>query len=119
MGSPVVPVPQLVPLIASMIAASNQAVARFDITPDASNYLDRNYVATGNLQIPVVSVHNLWDPLVPYPIHEPPFAQAVSDAGLSSMLTRQAVPNYGHCNFSTPLVLDSFKTLVAKVNPAS
>ena len=119
MGTPVVPVPQLVPVIAAMIAASNQTVARFDITPDASNYLDRNYVPTGDLQIPVVSVHNLWDPLVPYPIHEPPFAQAVTDAGSSSMLLAQAVPNYGHCNFSTTVVLDAFKTLVASVNPTS
>jgi len=119
MGTPVAPVPQLIPVIAAMIAASNQTVARFDITPDASNYLDRNYVPTGDLQIPVVSVHNLWDPLVPYPIHEPPFAQAVTDAGSSSMLLAQAVPNYGHCNFSTTVVLDAFKTLVASVNPTS
>lgn len=119
MGTPVAPVPQLVPIIASMIAASNQTVARFDITPDAANYLDKYYVPSGNLPIPVVSVHNLWDPLVPYPIHEPPFAQAVTDAGSSAMLTSQAVPNYGHCNFPTSLVLDSFKKLVDKVNPTS
>jgi hypothetical protein len=102
-----------------MIAASNQTVARFDITPDASNYLERNYVPDGNLQIPVVSVHNLWDPLVPYPIHEPPFAQAVADAGSSPMLIQQAVPNYGHCNFPTSVVLDSFKRLTNRVNPES
>jgi pimeloyl-ACP methyl ester carboxylesterase len=119
MGTPVAPVPQLVPVIAAMIAASNQTVARYDITPDASNYLDRNYVPSGNLQIPVVSVHNLWDPLVPYPIHEPPFAQAVTDAGSSAMLTRQAVPAYGHCSFPTAIVLDSFRTLVTRVNPTS
>jgi pimeloyl-ACP methyl ester carboxylesterase len=119
MGTPVVPAPQLVPLIASMITASNQRVARFDITPDASNYLERNYVPTGSLQIPVVSVHNLWDPLVPYPIHEPPFVQAVSDAGSSAMLIPQAVPNYGHCNFPTNVVLDSFKKLTDRVNTGS
>ncbi|MGH9423455.1 MAG: hypothetical protein ACRD3J_26005, partial [Thermoanaerobaculia bacterium] len=119
MGTPVAPVPQLVPLIQSMIAASNQTVARFDITPDAANYLEKYYVPSGTLPIPVVSVHNLWDPLVPYPIHEPPFAKAVADAGYSAMLTAQAVPNYGHCNFTTAVVLNSFNTLVAKVNPTT
>ena len=119
MGTPVAPAPQLVPLIASMIAASNQSVARFDITPDAANYLEKYYVPTGDLQIPVVSVHNLWDPLVPYPIHEPPFAKAVTDAGSSAMLVQRAVANYGHCNFLTSVVLDGFTTLVAKVNPTS
>jgi pimeloyl-ACP methyl ester carboxylesterase len=119
MGTPVSPAPQLVPLIASMIAASNQTVARFDITPDAANYLEKYYVPSGNLPIPVVSVHNLWDPLVPYPIHEPAFGKAVSDAGSSAMLIQQAVPNYGHCNFLTSVVLDGFKALVAKVNPTS
>jgi hypothetical protein len=119
MGTPVSPAPQLVPLIASMISASNQTVARFDITPDASNYLERNYVPAGNLQIPVVSVHNLWDPLVPYPIHEPAFAQAIANAGSSPMLIQQAVPNYGHCNFPTSVVLDSFKKLTDRVNPES
>jgi len=119
MGTPVVPAAQLVPLIASMIAGSNQTVARFDITPDAINYLENNYVPAGTLPIPVVSVHNLWDPLVPFPIHEPPFGQAVADAGSSAMLIQQAVPNYGHCNFPTSVVLDSFRKLTDRVNPGT
>src|SRR5205085_12395387 len=73
-GPPALPFPQLESVIASMIAASNVAVTRYDITPDARNYLNKYYAPTGDLQIPVVSVHNLWDPLVPF-LHEPALAQ--------------------------------------------
>ena len=82
MGTPAVPSPALIPLVQALIAGSNQSVTRYDITPDAQNYLERNYVPTGNLSIPVVSVHNLWDYLVPS-FHEPAFAGFVSAAGAS------------------------------------
>jgi pimeloyl-ACP methyl ester carboxylesterase len=110
MGTPAVPVPALIPLIQGMIAASNQGVMRYDITPDAQNYLEKYYVPTGGLKIPVVSVHNFWDPLVPF-FHEPAFAKITASAGASGMLLQRGVPNYGHCNFSTPLVMSSFQTL--------
>ena len=122
MGTPAVPFAALTPLIQGMIAASNQKVERYDITPAAQNYLDQTYVPTGNLQIPVVSVHNFWDPLVPY-FHEPALAQAVASAGATSMLLQRGIPNYGHCNFSTPVVVSSFQTLTnwvsTGIKPAS
>jgi pimeloyl-ACP methyl ester carboxylesterase len=122
MGTPVVPVAALTPVIASMIAASNARVTRYDMPPDAQNYLEKYYLPTGNLKIPVVSVHNFWDPLVPF-FHEPTFAQAVASAGASGMLLQRGVPNYGHCNFPTPLVVSSFQTLASwvttGVKPAS
>ena len=122
MGAPVVPVAGLTPVIQGMIAASNQSVARYDITPAAQNYLEKNYVPTGNLQIPVVSVHNFWDPLVPF-FHEATLAQTVAAAGASNMLLQRGIPNYGHCNFSTPLVVSSFQTLTnwvaTGIKPAS
>lgn len=123
MGTPVAPIAQLVPVIAGMIAGSNAQVTRYDITPAARNYLAKNYTPTGNLQVPVLSVHNFWDPLVPFPVNEPAFAKAVADAGASGMLLQRGVPNYGHCNFSTPMVVSSFQTLAGwaetGVKPAS
>jgi len=122
MGTPAVPSPTLIPFVQALIAGSNQSVTRYDITPDAQNYLEKNYVPTGNLSIPVVSVHNLWDYLVPS-FHEPAFAGIVSSAGSSSMLLQRTVQNYGHCNFPTPLVVSSFQTLAnwvtTGVKPAS
>lgn len=110
------------PALAFLIAQANEGVQRYSATPDALNYNEKWFAPTGNLQIPVVSVHNLWDPLVPY-FHEAAYAQAVSDAGASAMLLQRAVANYGHCNFSTSLVVSSFQTLVdwveTGVKPAS
>ncbi|MFL5609831.1 MAG: hypothetical protein ACJ78G_03900 [Gemmatimonadaceae bacterium] len=114
------PAPGLSGLIASMVTAAQNPPAgqpgidRYDITPDALNYLEQYYVPTGNLQIPVVSVHNVSDPLVPF-FHEPAFAQRAAGSG---MLLQRSVDNYGHCSFnrsqtvSNALVVDSFQTLV-------
>jgi hypothetical protein len=122
LGTPAVPAAALTPLISSMIAASNAGVTRYDSPPDAQNYLDRNYTPSGNFQMPVVSVHNLWDPLVPF-FHEGLLANTTSAARNSSNLLQRAVPNYGHCNFPTGLVVGSFQTLAAwvttGVKPAS
>jgi pimeloyl-ACP methyl ester carboxylesterase len=109
-GSPAIPQQ----LLANLVASSNAGVTRYDMTPDARNYLEKYYVPTGSLQIPVVSVHNFSDPLVPF-FHEPAFAEIASAGGGSDMLWQRGVPNYGHCNFSTPLVVSSFQTLVSWV----
>ncbi|HET9634453.1 MAG TPA: hypothetical protein VFP26_00865 [Gemmatimonadaceae bacterium] len=114
MGTPAIPFPQLAPVIQAMINGSNATVTRYDMTPDAHNYLDRYYTPSDNLRIPVVSVHNLWDPLVPF-FHEPALAQITTSTG-PSMLLQRSVPNYGHCNFPTPLVVSSFQTLTAWVS---
>lgn len=120
LGTPVIPNPQL---LASMIAQANAGMARYDISRDASNYLDKYYVPTGKLQIPVLTVHNLWDPLDPY-FHETDLATIVGNAGAQNMLLQRAVPNYGHCDqFPTSFVMSSFQTLVnwvtTGVKPAS
>jgi hypothetical protein len=99
------------PALAQLIAAANAGVTRYESPVDAENYLQSFYVPTAQFTMPVVSVHNLWDPLVPF-FHEPALGEIAVTAGTSNMLLQRAVPNYGHCNFSTPLVLNSFQTLV-------
>lgn len=110
LGTPVIPA--LAPVFASMLAAANAGVPRYDMPPDARNYLQNYFVPTGNLRIPALTVHNYWDYLVPF-FHETTLATIVADAGASNMLS-QAPPvlNYGHCNFPTPLVVQSFQSLV-------
>jgi hypothetical protein len=61
------------------------------------NLLEKYYVPSGDLEIPVITVHNLWDYLVPYSLHEPAFQQIVQAAGASDMLLQRAVPDYNHC----------------------
>lgn len=116
------PSPTLEPVIKAMIAGSNIGVKRYDTTPDAANYLNHNYVSDGNLQIPVVSVHNMFDPLVPA-FHESKFADAVTRAGRTGNLLQRTVTAYGHCSFTTSVVVSSFQTLAdwvtTGVKPAS
>jgi hypothetical protein len=104
------PSPALDPVISAMIVASNAGVRRYDMPPDAVNYLEHNYLPTGNVQIPVVSVHNMFDPLVPF-FHEQAFASAAIAGGGAGNLVQRAVPAYGHCTFTKPLVVSSFQAL--------
>ncbi|MFL5618115.1 MAG: hypothetical protein ACJ79A_06955 [Gemmatimonadaceae bacterium] len=115
LGTPVVPA--LTPVLTNLIAAANAGVERYSSPPDAQNFLARYYVPTGDLEIPVITVHNLWDYLVPY-FHETAFQQIVASAGASDMLLQRAVPDYGHC--SNPAlrtaVVQSFLDLVTWVS---
>ena len=72
---------------------------------------------TGDLEMPVITVHNLWDYLVPY-FHEPAFQQIVQSAGATDMLLQRAVPDYGHCSNTAfrSAVLQSFTDLVTWVS---
>ena len=79
---------------------------------------------TGELGVPVITVHNRWDYLVPF-AHESAFRDAVQAAGATDMLLQRTVPDYGHCSNAAlrTTVLQSFQDLVAwsttGVKPAS
>jgi hypothetical protein len=109
LGTPVIPAYSS--LLAAMIAGADASVPRYDMPPDARNYLDSYFTPTGRLAIPVVTVHNYWDYLVPF-FHEEVFGTMVGSAGASSMLAQLPVFNFGHCNFDTPLIVSSFQGLV-------
>ena len=59
LGAPVVPA--FAPVLAAAIAGSNAGVDRFTSPPDAQNLLAKYYVPTGDLEMPVITVHNLFD----------------------------------------------------------
>lgn len=115
LGTPVVPA--LTSALTAAIAGANAGVERFSSTPDAQNFLARYYVPTGDLEIPVVTVHNLFDYLVPY-YNEPLFQQIVQAAGSSDMLLQRAVPDFGHCSNAQlrTAVVQSFLDLVTWVS---
>ncbi len=120
MGTAVIP--PLAPMLGAMIAGVDTAVRRYAITPDAQNYLAKYYTPTGDLPFPVLTVHNLYDPLVPY-FHETALASIVAAAGHSDMLLQRPQPYADHCDFFTTLTLSSFRDLVdwvtTGIKPAS
>jgi pimeloyl-ACP methyl ester carboxylesterase len=81
----------------------------------ARGYLKAWYDTTGELTVPLVTLHNLSDPAVPYK-HEALYKQKVAAAGYLSNLTSFPVLGYGHCNFQPWQVLGAFSVLLNQVN---
>lgn len=110
LGTPVLPAPAVSPLI----AAANAGVARFTFDPSAENYLEHHFTPSGDLRIPVLTVHNTWDPAVPA-FHEAALLEAVQAAGATDLLLQRFVPSYGHCNIPADVFVQSFVDLATWV----
>jgi pimeloyl-ACP methyl ester carboxylesterase len=96
--------------------AVNAAVDRFTATPKAVNHFRKYYQPTGDLQVPVVTLHTSDDPQVPV-FHEALYAGIVGAAGNAAMLDQIIVPRYGHCTFTGPEVIGALGVLLAKIGP--
>jgi len=62
-------------------------------------YAARYFTPSGALKIPTLTLHNRWDPLVPF-FHEPMLAGRVTGAGANALLLQRTKNEYGHCNFT-------------------
>ena len=94
--------------------ALNDGVARFAADASAVNYLTHYYTPSGDLRIPVVTLHRIRDPLVPI-FHEGLYAEAVQRAGASQYLLQRTVNGFGHCGFPDA-ELAAFSALVQWVH---
>jgi pimeloyl-ACP methyl ester carboxylesterase len=79
-------------------AALNAGVARYYQDRSAVNYLEHFYTPSGDLHIPVITLHKSRDPLVPI-FHESIYADRVAAAGASANLLQRTVGGFGHCGF--------------------
>ena len=91
-------------------AALNAGVERIQSDGRARAYAKRFYEPIGNLHDPLVTLHNVLDPLVP-------FQQEIEYQGLvtkkkSSFLTVLPVARYGHCDFTAGEVIDAFSLMI-------
>lgn len=90
----------------------NREVQRFSASPTAlANVVP--YETTGNLTIPLVTLHTTNDPVIPF-AHELLYRAKARPTG-NGRLTQLPVPAYGHCAFTTAQVLVAFDTLVRQV----
>ena len=119
--------PPLTPLIpasaiAAQIASLDARVPRSAGDEPALRYADRYFTPAGALTLPTLTLHNRFDPLVPY-FHEPLFASRVRDAGASNLLLQRTNPGYGHCNFNVAeqvqAILDLDRWVATGVKPQS
>ena len=86
-------------------ALLNQAVMRYQADRNALASIEAHYQTTGRLKTPLVTLHNILDPVVPYE-HALLYGEKVIDAGASGLYTHiPAEVPYGHCNFSTAEIM--------------
>jgi pimeloyl-ACP methyl ester carboxylesterase len=89
----------------------NAGVARFAADRAALNYYEHNDTPTGDIGIPVLTMHTTRDPGIPYE-HENIFATAVAAARRSALLAQRPIDRWGHCMFTPAEVQTAFGNLV-------
>jgi pimeloyl-ACP methyl ester carboxylesterase len=96
----------------------NSAVPRFAADQSALSQVKAKFDTDGRLSIPVVTIHNLFDPVVPY-FHEALYAAKVQQAGAAALLTQipgqQLESPGGHCVFTPAEVQAALSLLLSKV----
>jgi len=94
----------------------NAGVERVESDGRAQAYMRRFYQTNGELQRPLVTLHNLYDPVVPFQ-HEVIYGGLAAQAGSSNFLTVIPVARYGHCNFTIGEIGAAFAHLVSQAGP--
>jgi pimeloyl-ACP methyl ester carboxylesterase len=99
-------------------AALNRGVERIAADASARDYLVRYYQPTGRLQRPLVTLHTLRDPIVPYE-HSAHYARTVAHAGAAHRLISLAADRYGHCNVNAAELLGAVAILIDRAGIGS
>jgi len=92
----------------------NQEVQRFSADQVARDEINAHFQTSGKLSIPLVTLHTVGDPLVPY-WHEPIYRVKVIVNHSFLMYNGIHAVRYGHCQFTKTEELFSFGLLVLKV----
>ena len=79
-------------------AALNAVVQRFTADTPALSAIQAHYQTVGRPHIPVATMHNTLDPIVPY-WHEILYQNKIEAQGAALMHYNLPVSRYGHCNF--------------------
>ena len=91
--------------------ALNAGVARFSADQTALDEIAANYQTSGELTVPLVTLHTTGDPIAPS-WHATVYGDKVVAAGRSIWYDHVAVDRYGHCAFTPAEVLAAFGRLV-------
>ncbi len=94
-------------------AALNSGVARFTADPAAVAAMSE-FETSGNLEVPVVTLHTTGDPIVPFE-QQSLYAAKVARSGDAARLAQNAVDRYGHCNFERGELLAAFSGLMEQI----
>ncbi|MCK5099312.1 MAG: hypothetical protein KAR45_14475 [Desulfobacteraceae bacterium] len=94
----------------------NDAVLRLERDPQAKhpNGLANVPVVSGDITVPVLTLHTLGDLFVPFSMQQI-YAQRVAENGVSHLLVQRAIRDVGHCTFTPDEVVAGFMDLVGWV----
>jgi pimeloyl-ACP methyl ester carboxylesterase len=95
---------------AYLSALLNAGVERFDADRAAVNYYEHNYTPSGQIGIPVITLHTERDAAIPYQ-HEDLFAAKIAAAGQSDLLVQRPIDRWGHCAFTPEEIQTAFGDL--------
>ena len=92
--------------------AFNYGVVRVAADPQGRNPngLSQVPVISGNIKIPVLTLHNLGDLFVPV-LNEVEYAKRVAANGKSNLLVQRAIRGVGHCGFTATELVTAFADL--------
>jgi pimeloyl-ACP methyl ester carboxylesterase len=94
-------------------AGLNAGVARFHADPAALAGLER-FQTSGNLAVPVVTMHTSGDPIVPFE-QQSLYTAKVKATAPSANLTEIPVERFGHCSFEAAELLSAFTALWSQI----
>jgi hypothetical protein len=104
------------PALSGAETVFNQTVQRVSADPQArrNNGIANVAPTTGDLRIPMLSLHTLGDLFVPF-LMEQVYARRVADKGNAHNLVQRATRDFGHCTFTAPELVQTFSDLVSWV----
>lgn len=89
-----------VPWMAGPLAAINASVARVAGDRDAMNWMHHNGDTSGELTIPMLSLHTRYDTWVPIAT-ESVYQAKVASKGHGDLLVQRTTEGFDHCNFTS------------------
>lgn len=117
-ANPLLPASVLQPLV----DLANANVGRYAADAAGRNFMDHLPAPTGELRVPVLTLHNTWDPAMPL-LHETTLYEKVAAAGATQNLLQRLYPAYGHCTIPAAVLAQNFSDMVnwvtTGVKPAS
>jgi fermentation-respiration switch protein FrsA (DUF1100 family) len=101
------------PALSSDELALNAAVLRVAQDPQGRhpNGIANIPTISGNLPIPVISIHTIGDLFVPFSM-EQIYARRAAEQGRADLLVQRAIRDHGHCGFAVPEEERAFADLV-------
>jgi pimeloyl-ACP methyl ester carboxylesterase len=100
-----------VPSMAGAIQAINAGVLRLAADRDAANWIANNGETSGQLRIPMLTLHTRYDTQIPL-FSEAIYRNKVAAAGRSSLLVQRTTEGFDHCNFTATEIGQGFSDLV-------